>query len=384
VGVFGNDAMESGIPADVWRFYIYYNRPEKNDTTFMWNDFKEKVNGELLGNFSNLVNRTLSFIHRFYDGKVPAGTPDAAFTEAVKNYTTRIDKALDAVDLRNAFRLIFELSSLGNKRFQDSEPWRTRTEAPEQAAILLQDLVYLVRDLAVLLHPFLPTTAEKTLSFLGIAKPSWSMLGTRSGIELIRKPELLFEKLEDKRIDELRARFSGTQAERLEEEKKVRNPLRIFREKILLLVGKITAIERHPKADKLYVETIDLGGGDVRTIVSGLVPYYTEDELLNKQVIVAANLAPVKLRGVESRGMLLAAEDETTVEVLFVPDASPGDRVSLAGEEASEPSADTIDIDTFFSVPLTVDDHTVVCGETALVIGDTQVRTAKVKTGKVR
>jgi methionyl-tRNA synthetase len=115
VGVFGSDAMDTGIPADVWRFYIFYNRPEKSDAVFTWADFQEKVNGELIGNMGNLVNRTLSFITRYYDGKMPAGLSDPVLWETVTNYENVIAEKLERAELRDAFRDIFELSSYANK-----------------------------------------------------------------------------------------------------------------------------------------------------------------------------------------------------------------------------------------------------------------------------
>ncbi|RPJ04698.1 MAG: methionine--tRNA ligase, partial [Spirochaetaceae bacterium] len=377
IGVFGSDAVESGIPADVWRFYIYYNRPEKNDTTFTWTDFKEKVNGELLGNFSNLVNRSLTFIDKFYEGKVPAGKPDPEFQEIVRKYCTEIRELLDAVELRSAFYKIFELSSIGNKRFQDGQPWKMRTEAPEQAASLLHELTYLIRDLAIMLAPYLPATSEKVLGFLGIEKADWSALGTQTGILSMKKPELLFQKLEDDQIEVLRQKFSGSQKER---KAAVADE---FRAKVDLRVAKITGITRHPGADKLYVEQIDLGT-ETRQIVSGLVPYYREEELLGKNVIVVANLKAAKLRGEESRGMLLAADDGNTVEVIFAPDASPGDRVVFVDEVASDyPVATEIEIGSFFEIPLIVKDKSVTCEGKVVAAAGKPLATDRVISGKV-
>ena len=161
IGVFGNDCQDTGIPADVWRFYIFYNRPEKSDTQFTWADFQEKVNSELIGNLGNLVNRTLTFTNRFFDGKIPEGKKDEAFWADVKAREKSISERLDRAELRDAFKEMLHLSSLGNKAFQEGEPWRTRKDDPEAAASLLMNLVYLVRDLAILVHPYIPETAEK-------------------------------------------------------------------------------------------------------------------------------------------------------------------------------------------------------------------------------
>jgi len=396
VGVFGDDAMASGLPADMWRFYLFYNRPEKNDFNFTWNDFREKVSSELLGNFSNLVNRSLTFVRRFYDGKIPEGKIDEKFWSEVREYEKKIEEAFEALELRQAFRLVFELSSLGNKRFQDAAPWKAVTEAPAKAAALMNELAYLVRDLAILVHPFLPTTSARVLGFLGLESPDWSLLGKIGGLGEVKPPELLFEKLDDKKIEALRLKCSGQAAPAAEaapaakktdarhpEPKIAEDPVGLFREKLLLKVAKIVSIERHPQAEKLYIEKIDLGGGEVRQIVSGLVPYYKEEELNGKHVVIAANLKPAKLRGTESQGMLLAAEEGDVVEVIFAPHAQPGDRVHLSGGTPSAAEAGQITIDTFFSVPFNVKDGVVRVQEVPLEVAGKRLAVFKVKNGNV-
>ncbi|MGA2975922.1 MAG: methionine--tRNA ligase [Spirochaetia bacterium] len=391
VGVFGTDAKETGIPADVWRFYIYYNRPEKSDTLFTWKDFQEKVNAELIGNLGNLVNRTLQFVSRFYGGKLPEGKTNDAFWQEVRKAEAEIAALLEKVELREAFRKIFALSSLGNKRFQDGEPWKGIKENPEATAGLILDLTYLVRDLAILASPYIPSTAERIAKTLGNAAISWQDLGTLTGISSVEKPELLFARLEDKEIEELRARFSGTQKERREAAQAASlTPAEIasrFRASVDLRAAKIIEIKRHPDAEKLYIETIDLGA-EQRTIVSGLVPHYKEEELLGHTVVLVANLKPAKLRGVESKGMLLAAQDEKIVEVLFVDHAQPGDRVMLTGGPSEAPTNTLapaeIDIDTFFTMPIIAEDYSVKVGDASLQCAGTPIRTARVAKGRVK
>ncbi|HKK47601.1 MAG TPA: methionine--tRNA ligase, partial [Alkalispirochaeta sp.] len=148
IGVFGNDAQDTGIPADVWRFYMFYNRPETSDYTFTWDDFQEKVNGELIGNLGNLVNRTLTFLTRYFDGVVLSGaTGDAArgeFWNEVEQREAQITDKLEWAGLRDGFRQIFALSSYGNRTFQAAEPWKTRKSDPDGTHALLSDLVYLI------------------------------------------------------------------------------------------------------------------------------------------------------------------------------------------------------------------------------------------------
>ncbi len=378
VGVFGNDARDTGIPADVWRFHIFYNRPESADALFTWNDFQEKVNGELIGNLANLVNRTFTFVARYYDGELPEGEMDEELWKTIAEREEAITKRFERAEIKEAFRQTFALSSIGNKYFQDGEPWRTRTEAPESAAALIRNLTFLIKDLSILIKPFLPRTASRITGFLGIEERSWNDLGNTDGTFRIEKPEILFKRLEDDQIENLRERFSGTQKEREEEKTEMS-----FKQKIDLRVAQIIDIERHPKADKLYIERISLGDEE-RTIVSGLVPYYSEDQLRGRNVIIVKNLKSAKLRGVESRGMLLAAESGDDIEVLFADDAEPGSRVRLEGDgDEGEAEAGQISIDEFFEIPITVRDNSVYVGNTQLIAGDTPIRTTTIESGKI-
>lgn len=382
IGIFGNDVQDTGIPADVWRFYMYYNRPETSDVTFTWKDFQEKVNGELIGNLSNLVNRTLSFIRRFYDGKIPAGSLDEDLLAQVAVKEAEIDALLERAEERDALRAVFALSDIGNKAFQAGEPWKTRTTAPSQAASLLATLVYVIHDIAVLISPYMPGTSEKILGWLGREGDAWRSLGLKEGISGIGEVELLFSKLEDSTIEALRERYSGSQQEReergvrAEKEMKENNAMegtenlaQRFADKVILKVARITNVERHPGGDKLYILTLDDGSDEPRTIVSSIVPYYTEEELQDKNIVVVANLKPANFRGVKSYGMLLAAseatdEDHSTCEVLFVPDLAPG--TELLPEDTTAPAVrpGQVKADHFFAMPLhteagivTVDGH---------------------------
>ena len=414
IGVFGTDVMETGIPADVWRFYIYYNRPEKSDSLFTWKDFQEKVNSELIGNLGNLVNRTLTFMNRYYEGKIPGCPRNEDYWKKIISYEEAVTAALEKADLRDAFHIIFELSSFANKTFQDGEPWKKHSTQPEAAQALLRDLSYTVRDLSILTQPFIPQAAEQIASFFGLSfgealvyskgpgKLSWDDLGKDEGLEKVIKSEVLFSKLEDDAIAVLRERYSGNQADRAAPEGKPPVDIaRRFAETLDLRVAQIVKIERHPKADKLYIETLEIGTEgqhEERIIVSGLVPFYREEELLNKKIIVAYNLKPAKLRGVESRGMLLAADDNNgppdgegkgspRVEVLDAGDAPIGTRVKLDGIEYSEFNAQDlpaeVDIETFFSIPMEVKGNSVLAGGKALTLEGTPVKTRIVSEGNV-
>jgi methionyl-tRNA synthetase len=411
VGVFGTDAVESGIPADVWRFYIFWNRPEKSDVTFTWADFQEKVNGELIGNLGNLANRTLTFVTRYFGGVIPSGEPDPGFWAAAREIEGRIGAHFDRAELREAFRAAFELSDLANKRFQDGEPWKTRTSDPAKAASLIRDLCYVLRDLAVIIHPVMPGAASRLAGFLGTAVGegglTWVDIGKLEGLERVSASEVLFAKLEDDRVAELRERYSGSQKERAERDSagpvkdaaKTSPPLsdlplhERFARLVDLRAARIVKIERHPKADKLYIETLDDGSGEERVIVSGLVPFYREEELLGKTIVIVNNLKSARLRGVESRGMLLAASRMSTpadgaavkeaCEVLDAAPAAPGSRILLEGQDPLVKPAAEIDVDAFFSVPIRAQGGAVLIGERRLMAEGAQLELKTVRDGEV-
>lgn len=366
VGIFGNDVQETGIPADMWRFYLFYNRPEKADVLFTWKDFQEKVNGELIGNLSNLVNRTLTFINRFYNGVVPEGVMDSSLSHGILNREAEIDDLLEHAELREAFRRIFALSSLGNKAFQDGEPWRKRTEAPEVAGGLLRTLVYLIRDLGILIEPYLPLASRRLLGFLGCPGARWKDLGTFSGITKIGASDHLFAKLDDELMETLRKRYAGNQDARMDGGQHMNSSgdntpkeslAEQFARKVTLRICRITDVRRHPGGDMLYIIQVDTGAEEPTTIVSSIVPYYTEEELIGRHIVLVQNLKPANFRGVKSRGMLLAASDpdaepHTTCEVIFAPQCVVGTELLPEGTVAPEQPRSQVKAEQFFAMPL--------------------------------
>ncbi|MCI6673543.1 MAG: methionine--tRNA ligase [Spirochaetaceae bacterium] len=386
IGIFGNDVESTGIPADVWRFYLYYNRPETSDFTFTWADFQEKVNKELIGNLSNLVNRTVTFTKKVAAGCLEAGPVDEEFRKLALQYEEKIDALMERADEREALRTILALSSAGNKMFQDAEPWKTKETDMEATRKVLRTLCGLIKDLAVLVEPFMPATSAKLLGFFGIGKRTWKELGNWDGEIRIGDVELLFQRLEDDRVAALRERFSGSQKEREEkareaapkqEQKKQKEGankhnmgaldpnLSIaenFQKHVILKVAEITNVEKHPEGDKLYILTLNDGSPNPRTIVSSIVPFYKADELQGRHIVLVSNLKPANFRGVKSYGMLLAASDpdapnpHDTCEVLF-PDDIPAGTV-LEPEGFSAPTEDYCYVkpEPFFSMPMTTKD----------------------------
>ncbi len=360
MGIFGNDVQDTGIPADMWRFYLFYNRPEKADVLFTWKDFQEKINGELIGNISNLVHRTLSFIDRFYDGVVPQGEIDEVLKGEIAQRIGVIEAHFERSELREALRQICYLSSVGNKAFQDGEPWKNRTENPEQSASLLRTLIYLLRDLGVLLQPFIPSASAQLLSYLNSEGSTWESMGEYTSIEKINKPDYLFRRLEDDLIETLRERYSGSQESREKEMNGMGESTSVaatFAEKVTLRVSRIAEIEKHPNGDKLYILQLDTGSEEPTTIVSSIVPFYKEEELLGRNIVLVQNLKPANFRGVRSRGMLLAASDKEaefheTCEVIFADQYAVGTELLPEGLEAPESERTQLKADLFFSLPV--------------------------------
>lgn len=402
IGVFGTDAIETGIPADAWRFYIFYNRPEKQDFQFTWKDFMEKMNSELIGNLGNLVNRTLLFVNKYYGGKIPDSPVDEELWAEVRKLEEEATEDLEWANLKDAFHKMFEISDLCNKKFQAAEPWKARTENPEAAEKLIRNLCYVIKDLMIMMNPYMPQYTQKIMGYFGKSIQekkigfetkeglSWKNLGETEGLEKVGETEVYFRPLDQKTMISFRDKFSGNQTENQEknekkaEKKNRKNEPEIlplekqaehFSKNIRLKVAKVVKIERNPDSDKLYIEHVDDGSGTDRVIQSGLVPYLKEDEILGKNVIIADNLAPRKMRGVESRGMLLAADykkpDGTDgVELLEAPWAEPGTEITLEGVENSSSKPENIDASLFFQIEIKVNDRKVqIAGKNLLASG---------------
>lgn len=411
VGVFGTDAIESGIKADQWRFYVYWNRPEKADFCFTWRDFMEQTNATLVGNLGNLVNRTLVFVSRYYGGLVPEGAVDKELLECVHTMEEKVTEALEWAQLRDAFREIFAISDAANKAFQAGEPWKTRNTAPEAAARLIRTLCLIIRDISIMLCPFMPDYAQSIAGAFGkrIAENriyekaeegslTWADIGKEEGIDKVNAPEVYFKPMDEKTCKTYREKYSGKQDSReahhggkactdtapaVAIDQKAH-----FNAHIELRVAVVKSVERNPDSDKLYIEHLDDGTGEERIIQSGLVPYLKEEEIVGQHIILAANLAPRKMRGVTSRGMLLAADykgedGEDKVELVTAPWAEAGTPVVLEGADANAEKDKEISADGFFKVLIEVKDRTVGIDGTALTAGGKALVTQKTVNGEV-
>ena len=407
VGVFGSDAIETGIPADAWRFYIFYNRPEKQDYQFTWKDFMEKLNGELIGNLGNLVNRTLLFVNKYYEGKIPEAPVDEELWAQVKELEKKATEYLEWAELKDAFRTMFEISDICNKKFQATEPWKARTENPAVADSLIHNLCYVIKDLMIMMNPYMPQYTQKIMSYFGKTieekkvgmetKPgyTWADLGVTEGLTTVGPTEVFFKPLDQKTMLSFREKFGGQQKAKKEEKKadkkaKKAEPVVLpveqqeafFNSTIELTVAKIVDVKPNPEGEKLFIETMDDGSGTPRTIQSGLRMYLKEEDLLGKHVVIASNLAPRTMRGVESRGMLLAgdykdADGKDCVEVLDVSWAAPGTKIVIEGADPKAAKKAEITGDEFFSVQIKSVDGVVQIAGKPLMADGKAVKTTK-------
>lgn len=303
---------------DVLRYVLTANAPETKDNNFTWKDFQARNNNELVAIYGNFVNRALVLTQKYYKGIVPACGEltdfDRQTIEEFKNVKADVEKLLDNFKFRDAQREAMNLARIGNKYLADSEPWKVVKTDPERVKTILYLALQLAANLSIAFEPFLPFSSSKLRQMLALEECDWSQLGS---IELLapghelNKPELLFEKIEDDVVDE--------QVKKLEDTKK-ENELDNFKpepiadtisyddfSKLDIRVGTVLECVKVPKADKLLKFTIDDGFGEHRTIVSGISKFYKPEELVGKQVCFIANLAPRKLKGIESQGMILSA-----------------------------------------------------------------------------
>ena len=290
----------------------------------------------ILGNF---INRSVVLTHKYFEGKVPAAGEltdyDRETLAEFANVKATVENLLDNYRFRDAQKEAMNLARIGNKYLADTEPWKIAKTDMERVATILNLALQISANLAIAFEPFLPFSAAKLRNMLGMGAFSWEQLGNTdllaAGTQL-SAAELLFEKIEDATIEAQLQKLEDTKkANQLAEHKA--NPIRENIEfddftKLDIRVGKVLECTKVPKADKLLQFRIDDGLGG-RTIVSGIAKHYAPEELVGKNVCFIANLAPRKLRGIESQGMILSAEDADGRLVVITPadDVKPGSEV---------------------------------------------------------
>ena len=314
---------------DAMRYTLIANAPETKDNDFTWKDFQDRNNSELVAILGNFVNRAFVLMHKLCNCRVPAfhleakDEKDDALFEKIVNTKKQLEQSIEQYRYREALFTVIDLAREGNKYLQDKEPWK-HTDNQVLIDNSLHLCLQLCANLAIYINPFLPFTAKKMCKLMKVVD---KMLEWKNGgsLELLKvnyplnPPELLFRKVEDDEIAFQKAKLENNKIQQVIEVAKTEmiesqiSPLKneiVFDdfEKIDLRVGKIIEAMKVPKADKLLQLTVDLGF-EKRTVVSGIAAHYTPEEVVGKQVTLVANLAPRKMRGIESNGMILMAEN---------------------------------------------------------------------------
>lgn len=324
---------------DVLRYVLTANAPETKDNDFTWRDFQARNNSELVAILGNYVNRVLVLTHKYYEGTVPEpgeflDIDREAFAE-LRRLKAEISDKLESFHFRDALRDAMDIARLGNKYLQDTEPWKVAKEDPGRVKTIMYVNLQIVGSLAIVMDPFMPFMGAKLAGILGLGRMHWSRIGDEDLIpagKTLAKPELLFEKIEDAAVE--------AQIQRLQDEKR-KNAIANFKPApqktdvtienfgaVDLRVGTVVACEPVKKSDKLLKLTVDDGTG-TRTIVSGIAKSFKPEDITGKQVLFVANLPAVKLRGVESQGMVVCATNADSSLSLVGPlsPATPGAEV---------------------------------------------------------
>jgi methionyl-tRNA synthetase len=327
---------------DVLRYVLCANAPETKDNDFTWKDFQDRNNSELVSIFGNFVNRTWVLMHKLCSGKVPKlhedilDKKDKTLIQDIQNAKTKIENLLEDYKFRDALFDVIDLSRKGNKYMQEKEPWIVAKQLAENPSAqknidnCLHLCLQLTANLTIFINPFLPNTAQKMLGMMKVVDKmlDWENAGKIKLLSVgysLREPQLLFRKIEDEeitiQIEKLKTGLIKSTTQQMEEKKpeivstqsetsnlKSEIAFDDFA-KIDLKVGTILAAEKVEKADKLLKLEVDLGF-EKRTIVSGIAMHFKPEDIVGMQVTVVANLAPRKMRGIESNGMILMAEDK--------------------------------------------------------------------------
>ncbi len=304
---------------DVLRYVLCANAPESRDNDFTWKDFQARNNSELLAIFGNFVNRTLVLTHKFFDGKVPEVSEytkeDLSTLEEISKFPEKISHSLEEFRFREALAELMNLARLGNKYLADNEPWKLIKTNEIRVKAIINISLQITTNLAILCEPFLPFTSVRIFSFLKIQPLNWMHAKRTDNLtsgHTIGKEELLFEPIEDEAILFQTEKLAATKKTNVSINKSlmIQKPETSFDDfgKMDIRVATILEAEKVPKTDKLLKLKIDTGI-DVRTIVSGIATWYKSEEIIGRKIVMLANLAPRKIKGIESQGMILMAEN---------------------------------------------------------------------------
>lgn len=325
---------------DVLRYTLLANLPETKDSEFTWKDFQAKNNNELVAIFGNFVNRALVLTHKYFAGKVPAlsrlSELDLATIEALAKFPEKIGNSIEAYRFREATAHLMDVARLGNKYLADTEPWKLAKTDMEKVGTILNIALQVAANLAVLSEPFLPFSAAKLRKMLNQSPSTWDESGSANLLpagHALGVAELLFEKIEDEVITRQTDRLMDNKKE-METQNQPVVPAKAeitFDEfsKMDMRIGTVIEAERVEKSKKLLKLKVDTGI-DKRIVLSGIAEHYNPEDLIGKQVTILVNLAPRKIMGFESQGMILMAEDKDgTLKLIKTENpTSPGSTIS--------------------------------------------------------
>lgn len=306
---------------DVLRYVLTANAPESKDNDFTWKDFQDRNNNELLAILGNFVNRALVLTHKYYDGVVPEPNPDQfeAFDKEIMDQfpeiKKRIEDNLETYHFREALKEAMNMARLGNKFLAETEPWKLIKTNPERVKNIMYAAMQITAGLSQVFEPFLPHTAAKIRKLINFETVDWDLIGNCKILEVghtINKAELLFSKIEDEQIQAQIDKLQATKVANEMDNYKA-SPVKESIQfddftKMDIRIGTITEAEKVAKTKKLLKITVDTGV-DTRTVVSGIAEHYKPEDIIGQQVSILVNLEPRKLKGIESQGMILMAED---------------------------------------------------------------------------
>ncbi|RRQ45530.1 methionine--tRNA ligase [Chryseobacterium sp. SC28] len=349
---------------DVLRYALLSSAPETKDNNFTWKDFQTKNNSELVGIFGNFINRVAVLIHKYYGGIIPAGNAEAEELLEIKKSAAEIAQYLENFEIRNSLTALMNLARFGNQYLQIEEPWKTIKVDPKKAAHSLFIGAQIAVALAQLSEPFMPFSSEKLLQMFNVEKMNWEDIETKTILietgHQINEASLLFSKIEDSTIEfqiqklentkeenkkvltlnpspkerDLSSKNASESHEELAAQTEILTPVKDEIQfddfaKIDLRTATIITAEKVDKADKLLKFTVDTGV-DIRTVVSGVAESFSPEELIGKQVMILLNLAPRKIRGIESQGMLLLTT-KSDGKLTFVTPDEPVENGTIVG-----------------------------------------------------
>jgi methionyl-tRNA synthetase len=301
------------FPADPLRYTLASNLPEMRDTDFYWKDFQARNNNELADILGNFINRTFTFVHKHFEGKVPSlyeiDDRDSAMLAMLEEYPAKLSNLLEKYKVKDATLEMMNLARAANKYFNDSEPWKTIKSNKEKCSTTLNICIQTIYSLAELFSPVIPFSSVKIFNMLNARPVKWDDCGKHNLLEghQLNTAGILFQKIEDEAIEKQVSKLGKT----AEAEEKKEEPLISIEDfqKVQLKVAEIIEAEKVAKSEKLIKLKVNLGN-ETRQVVAGIAKNYSAEELVGKKVVIVANLQPAKLMGLESRGMILAVENE--------------------------------------------------------------------------